>query len=100
MKRRGSRAQLAELEQLEKQAEQGRRYLGALRSEVKRLLLTAEKNAGEELAEKLTEGLEEDELKALERIYRAKAAERLGLRTQLSYGERQRPVEDESDFRV
>ncbi len=100
VKRRGSRAQLAELEQLEKQAEQGRRYLGALRSEVKRLLLTAEKNAGEELAEKLTEGLEEDELKALERIYRAKAAERLGLRTQLSYGERQRPVEDESDFRV
>ena len=35
-----------------------------------------------------------------ERIYRAKAEKRLGLRTQLSYGKKEQAAEDESDFRV
>lgn len=100
VRRRGSRANLAELEALEKQAALGRSYLETLRSEVRRWMLLAEKSADGETIGRMVAKLDEDELREMERIYRARAAKKLGLRTQLSYGERTRGAEDESDFRV
>ena len=100
VKRRGSRANLEELEALEKQAEQGRRCMSALRSEVKRWMLLGEQETDGGTVEKMIEKLDEDELRAMEKLYRAKAAKRLGLRTQLTYSERAKKAEDESDFCV
>ena len=100
VKRRGSHAQLEELEELEKRASLGERYLCALRAEVKRWMLVAEQEADGETVEKMLEKLDEDELKAMERIYHARAAKKLGLRTQLTYGEKTKKAEDESDFCV
>ena len=100
VRRRGSRANLAELETLEKQAAMGRRCLETLRGEVRRWMLLAEKDADGAVIEKMVAKLDEDELREMESIYRARAAGRLGLRTQLRYGERERGAEDESDFRV
>ena len=94
----GSRANLRELEKLEKQAELGRTYLGELRKEVCRLMLTAEKSFDGETVEKMTEKLGEEELKELKRVYGEKSAKMLG--TQLCYGGEARKAEDESDFRV
>lgn len=98
--KRGSRANLRELEELEKSAALGRNYLASLRREVVRLLLTAEESLSGETAEKMTEKLEEQALKELERVYRAKSAEKLGLTTQLSYGAAEKRAADENDFRV
>ena len=100
VKRRGSRANLEELETLEKQAALGARYMSALREEVKRWMLVAERETDGETVEKMLEKLDEGELKAMERIYHAQAAKKLGLRTQLTYGKKTKAAEDESDFRV
>ena len=100
VKRRGSRANQRELESLEKQAEAGKRYLSELRGEVKRLMLVCEQEADGEAIEKLAEKLDESELKEMEKLYRGKMAKKLGLRTQLTYGEKTKVAEDESDFRV
>ena len=100
VKRRGSRANQRELESLEKQAEVGKRYLSELRGEVKRLMLVCEQEADGEAVEKLAEKLDESELKEMEKLYRGKMAKKLGLRTQLTYGEKTKAAEDESDFRV
>ena len=53
-----------------------------------------------EAIEKLAEKLDESELKEMEKLYRGKMAKKLGLRTQLTYGEKTKAAEDESDFRV
>ena len=98
VRQRGSRANLRELEKLEKQAELGRTYLGELKKEVCRLMLTAEKGFDGETVEKMTEKLGEEELKELKRVYGEKSAKMLG--TQLCYGGEARKAEDESDFRV
>ena len=98
VKQRGSRANARELEKLEKQAELGRKYLGELRKEVCRLVLTAERGFDGETVEKITEKLGEEELKELKRVYGEKSAKMLG--TQLCYGGEARRAEDESDFRV
>ena len=98
VRQRGSRANLRELEKLEKQAELGRTYLGELRKEVCRLMLTAEKSFDGETVEKMTEKLGEEELKELKRVYGEKSTKMLG--TQLCYGGEARKAEDESDFRV
>ena len=100
VKRRGSRANQRELESLEKQAEVGKRYLSELRGEVKRLMLVCEQEADGEAIEKLAEKLDESELKEMEKLHRGKMAKKLGLRTQLTYGEKTKAAEDESDFRV
>ena len=100
VKRRGSRANQRELESLEKQVEVGKRYLSELRGEVKRLMLVCEQEADGEAIEKLAEKLDESELKEMEKLYRGKMAKKLGLRTQLTYGEKTKAAEDESDFRV
>ena len=98
VKQRGSRANLRELEKLEKQAELGRTYLGELRKDVCRLMLTAEKSFDGETVEKMTEKLGEEELRELHRVYGEKSAKMLG--TQLCYAGEARQAEDESDFRV
>ena len=98
VKQRGSRANARELEKLEQQAELGRTYLGELRKEVCRLMLTAEKSFDGETVEKMTEKLGEEELKELRRVYGEKSAKMLG--TQLCYAGEMRKAEDESDFRV
>ena len=98
VKQRGSRANLRELEKLEKQAELGRTYLGGLRKEVCRLMLTAEESFDGETVEKLTEKLGEEELRELHRVYGEKSAKMLG--TQLGYAGEVRGAEDENDFRV
>ena len=98
VRQRGSRANARELETLEKQAELGRTYLGELRKEVCRLMLTAEKSFDGETVEKMTEKLGEEELKELKRVYGEKSAKMLG--TQLCYGGEARKAEDENDFRV
>ena len=100
VKQYGSPAQARELETLEQQAGQGRRYLEALRGEVKRLMLTAEQETDGAVIEAMTGKLGEEELCALERIYRKRALKRLGLRTQLVYGETKTAAEDENDFCV
>lgn len=99
VKRRGSRANLRELEELEKQAELGRRYSGELRREVKRLVLACELELEDGSVSQLVEKLDEEALRGMERTYRAKLAKKLGLRTQLDYGGAAR-TEDENDFRV
>ena len=77
-----------------------KRYLSELRGEVKRLMLVCEQEADGEAIEKLAEKLDESELKEMEKLYRGKMAKKLGLRTQLTYGEKTKAAEDESDFRV
>ena len=98
VRQRGSRANLRELETLEKQAELGRTSLGELKKEVCRLMLTAEKSFDGETVEKMTEKLGEEELKELKRVYGEKSAKMLG--TQLCYGGEAREADDESDFRI
>ena len=98
VRQRGSRANARELEMLEKQAELGRTYLGELKREVCRLMLTAEMSFDGGTVERMTEKLSEEELKELKRVYGEKSAKMLG--TQLRYGGEAREAEDESDFRV
>ncbi len=97
-KRHGSSAQLRDLERLEKEAAMGRSYLGALRKEVARLMLTAEETLDGELVEKLTEKLGENELKELEKVFSARVAKKLGFTPQLRVSEK--ALEEEGDFRI
>lgn len=97
-KRHGTAAQLRELERLEKDAQLGRSYLGALRKEVARLMLTAEETLDGELVEKMTRKLGEGELKELERAFSARVGRKLGLAPQIVDGAGS--VEEEGDFRV
>ena len=94
----GSRAEARELERLEKQAELGRTYLKELRRDVRSLMLTAEESFDGALIGKMTEKLDEAELKELQRVYGKKSAQVMGV--QLCYGGEERSAGDESDFRV
>ena len=97
-KRYGTASQLRELERLEKDAQLGRSYLGALRKEVARLMLTAEEMLDGELVEKLTRKLGEGELKELERAFSARVGRKLGLAPQIVGGAGSAGAE--SDFRI
>lgn len=97
-KRHGSSAQLRDLERLEKEAALGRNYLGALRKEVARLMLTAEETLNGELVEKLTEKLGENELKELERVFSARVSKKLGFVSQIPCSAK--TVMEAGDFRV
>ena len=83
---------------LEKQAELGRTYLKELRRDVRSLMLTAEESFDGALIGKMTEKLDEAELKELQRVYGKKSAQVMGV--QLCYGGEERSAGDESDFRV
>ena len=74
--------------------------MSELRGEVKRLVLVCEQEADGATIEKMAAKLDEEELREMERLYRVKAAKKLGLRTQLTYGEKMKAAEDENDFRV
>ncbi|MFQ9770285.1 MAG: hypothetical protein ACLRX4_01105 [Oscillospiraceae bacterium] len=70
----GSRAQMRELEELEKLSALGKSYLGALRREVRRLMLVADETLDGAVAESVTEKLGERELLELKKAFGARAA--------------------------
>ena len=74
------------LEQLEEEAELGRKYLEKLRDEVVRLALLADHELDGRAMKLLTDKLSAQELETLCKSYARRAAEKLPLRTQLSYG--------------
>lgn len=84
-----------EVELLEKQAELGRRYLAALRSEVVRLNGLAGDGVEHGVMERITQKLGEEELLELRRVYADKAAKKFPMMTQLNHGaqEQERPVD-------
>lgn len=82
----GEPAAAAELEDLERAAELGRRYLTGLRNEVVRLGLLAERQVGAETLRHIADRLEEKELLELRENYQRRAAERYPIAPQLSYG--------------
>lgn len=82
----GRAAAAAELEDLERAAELGRRYLTGLRNEVVRLGLLAERQVGAETLRHIADRLEEKELLELRENYQRRAAERYPIAPQLSYG--------------
>ena len=82
----GEPAAAAELEDLERAADLGRRYLTGLRNEVVRLGLLAERQVGAETLRHIADRLEEKELLELRENYQRRAAERYPIAPQLSYG--------------
>ncbi|MBR6738632.1 MAG: hypothetical protein IKL99_03085 [Oscillospiraceae bacterium] len=84
---------------MEEMANVGKRYLAALRGEVKRLMLTAEESLDGVTVEKMTEKLGEEELRELERVFAARVSGKLGLKTQLGASVTQE-VRAEEDFRI
>ncbi|MCQ4771904.1 hypothetical protein NE579_15890, partial [Intestinimonas massiliensis] len=79
----------ARLEPLEQEAALGRKYLAGLRREVARLGALAEPELEAPVLERMTEKLEEGELKALRKALEKRTRERYALRTQLTYSEGQ-----------
>ena len=74
-----------ELEQLEKDAVLGRRYMTALRREVVRLAGLSREDMDHRVMESITEKLEESELLELKRVYGGQAAKRFPVMTQLDH---------------
>lgn len=90
-----------ELEQLEKEALLGRRYLAALRREVVRLSGLTDGGVDHKVMEGITEKLEEPELLELKRVYAKQAANRFPLMTQLGYQEsKQEPAGADGAFLI
>ncbi len=95
----GSRAQARELEELEKLSALGKNYLGALRREVRRLMLVADEELDGAVAESVTEKLGEHELLELKKTFGARAAKKLGTSVQV-VEPREKREENERDFCV
>ncbi len=95
----GSRAQVRELEELEKLSALGKNYLGALRREVRRLMLVADEELDGAVAESVTEKLGEHELLELKKAFGARAAKKLGTSVQV-VEPREKREENERDFCV
>ena len=95
----GSRAQARELEELEKLSALGKNYLGALRREVRRLMLVADEELDGAVAESVTEKLGEHELLELKKAFGARAAKKLGTNVQVAEP-REKREENECDFCV
>ena len=95
----GSRAQVRELEELEKLSALGKSYLGALRREVRRLMLVADETLDGAVAESVTEKLGERELLELKKAFGARAAKKLGTNVQIVDPHEKRE-ENERDFCV
>ncbi len=74
-----------ELEQLEKDAVLGKRYMAALRREVVRLAGLSREDMDHRVMESITEKLEESELLELKRVYGGQAAKRFPVMTQLDH---------------
>ena len=95
----GSGAQQRELESLEEMAALGKRYLGELRREVRRLMLVGDETIPGEVAESVTEKLGERELEELRKSFGARAAKKLGTNVQIG-NVRAGREENEREFRV
>lgn len=95
----GSRAQARELEELEKLSALGKNYLGALRREVRRLMLVADEELDGAVAESVAEKLGEHELLELKKAFGARAAKKLGTNVQVAEP-REKREENERDFCV
>ena len=95
----GSRAQVRELEELETFSALGKSYLGALRREVRRLMLVADETLDGAVAESVTEKLGERELLELKKAFGARAAKKLGTNVQI-VDPREKREENERDFCV
>lgn len=74
-----------ELEQLEKDAQMGRRYMAQLRREVVRLAGLSRDGVDNQVMEGIAEKLEETELLELKRAYAKQAAQRFPVMTQLDH---------------
>ena len=87
------------LEELEKLSSLGKSYLGALRREVRRLMLVADETLDGAVAESVTEKLGERELLELKKAFGARAAKKLGTNVQIG-NPREVREENERDFCV
>ena len=74
-----------ELEELERDALMGRRYMAALRREVVRLCGLSQEDVDHTVMERIVEKLEEPELLELKRVYTQQAAQRFPVMTQLDH---------------
>lgn len=85
-----------ELEELERDALLGRRYMAALRREVVRLCGLSQEGVDHRVMESITEKLEETELLELKRVYAKQAAQRFPLMTQMDHrsGNAEQPGQD------
>ena len=95
----GSGVQVRELEELETFSALGKSYLGALRREVRRLMLVADETLDGAVAESVTEKLGERELLELKKAFGARAAKKLGTNVQI-VDPREVREENERDFCV
>ncbi|MBP1758631.1 MAG: hypothetical protein H6Q61_880 [Firmicutes bacterium] len=92
---------MEQLHQLEKEAEQGRRYLENLREEVLRLALLARDGLEKSTISGIVKKLEENELLQMKAVYEAAAGKRLPLQTQLRYTtEKTSNSGDDGAFRI
>ena len=85
--------------ELEKLSALGKSYLGALRREVRRLMLVADETLDGAVAESVTEKLGERELLELKKAFGARAAKKLGTNVQI-VDPREVREENERDFCV
>ena len=91
----------AELRQLEKEAETGRKYLEGLRQETVRLGLLAERDLGGDVLRSIADKLEGEELEALRACFEKRLEKQMALPTQLSYGDRgNSPAGDDNAFSI
>ncbi|MBR3752290.1 MAG: hypothetical protein IKK50_04070 [Ruminiclostridium sp.] len=91
----------AELRQLEKEAETGRKYLEGLRQETVRLGLLAERDLGGDVLRSIADKLEGEELEALRACFEKRLEKQMALPTQLSYGGRgNSPAGDDNAFSI
>lgn len=83
-----------ELEELEREARMGRRYMAALRREVVRLSGLSQEGVDHKVMQGIAEKLEEPELLELKRVYAAQAAKRFPMMTQLGHGTQETKAEN------
>jgi hypothetical protein len=91
----------AELCQLEKEAQAGRKYLEGLRQETIRLGLLAEEGLDGQVLRSITDKLEGEELEALRSCFEKRLEKSVALPTQLTYGVRENsPQGDDGAFSI
>ena len=91
----------AELCQLEKEAQAGRKYLEGLRQETIRLGLLAEEGMEGHVLRSIVDKLEGEELEALRTCYEKRLEKSMALPTQLRYGGGQTgPAGDDGAFAI
>ena len=92
---RGQADWVESIQQLQKEAACGRRYLETLRSDVIRLGLLAQSDMEVNTLSAIVRKLEEPELLKLKTAYESSVSQRLPLKTQLQYGEPSKSIQSE-----